>query len=496
MPPMGITVGFCLAIIWTNFIGGLLAGLGLALIAYVFWHHRHEKSHEEETQKALEQKLESEAVLEDLDLGILAYSLDGKLILCNETTERFLGDKSKIATITDFLELFPDQKGITSAIFLGGTEEDRTITVRLGDKSYRLRVSDSLKPDGSKLATLIRLQDVTELERQDLQRKEFVANVSHELKTPLTTIKSYSESLLEWGLEEKDSQGIRRDVERIFEDVLRMEQLVADLLLLSTLDNKAQRPPMEEIDAKMLVQKVVDNFQRQAEDKEIDLNLVILSRVPPLFCDRSSIERILNNLVANALKYTKEGGKVTVYLSSVLDEVNFKVADTGLGIAPEHLPHLFERFYRVDSTGSRRYGGTGLGLAIAKELTKLHEGKLLVSSVLGKGTEFTLVLPSAGKVYRQCFRFAREGQTIEDSSLYESAEHELLLQAHDFGFTADSLAGLSLEAEAELMAQYEIIQTSPFEGEADAEDPKKDLSLVDDSPALDETDVPPASEDD
>ena len=119
-----------------------------------------------------------------------------------------------------------------------------------------------------------------------------------------------------------------------------------------------------------------------------------------------------------------------------------------------------------------------------------------MSSVLGKGTEFTLVLPSAGKVYRQCFRFAREGQTIEDSSLYESAEHELLLQAHDFGFTADSLAGLSLEEEAELMAQYEIIQTSPFEGEADAEDPKKDLSLVDDSPALDETDVPPASEDD
>lgn len=478
---------FTLAISWPTFISGVLAGIGLILIIYTYSRHRELPLHRESERVALSRRLESAAILEALDLGILAYSVEGSLILINETAERFLGGKDKVQTITDFLELFPDQSGMTSALFLGTDVEDQNVTVRLGDNSYRIMLSTSLNEDGTRVATLIRLQDVTELERQDRQRKEFVANVSHELKTPLTTIKSYSESLLEWGLEEKDLEAIRRDVERIFDDVLRMEQLVADLLLLSTLDDKAQRTPMSEVDAKAIVRSVIQNFQRQADDKDIELELVTLTRVPPLFCDRTSVERILNNLVANALRYTEEGGSVTIYISSVVDEVNFKISDSGMGVSPENLPHLFERFYRVDSTGSRRYGGTGLGLAIAKELTELHHGKLLVTSVLGKGSEFTLVLPSAGKVFLNSFRRVREDKENSEFSLYESAERELLLQARDFGFTAERLGDLSLDEEAQIMAQYNLIQTLPYDAEQPSEEVQS-ISAEDDTSANDETD--------
>lgn len=478
---------FSLAISWPTFLTGFLIGIGLILVIYAYSQRRELPLRRASERAALIRRLESAAILEALDLGILAYSVEGSLIMSNETAERFLGGKEKIQTITDFLELFPNQSGMTSALFLGTDVEEQHVTVRLGDNSYRMMLSSSFNDDGTRIASLIRLQDVTELERQDRQRKEFVANVSHELKTPLTTIKSYSESLLEWGLEEKDDDAVRRDVERIFDDVLRMEQLVADLLLLSTLDNKAQRSPMSEVEAKSIVRSVIQNFQRQAEDKKIDLELVTLSRVPPLFCDRTAVERILNNLVANALRYTDEGGKVTVYVSSVVDEVNFKVSDSGMGVAPENLPHLFERFYRVDSTGSRRYGGTGLGLAIAKELTELHHGKLLVSSVLGKGSEFTLVLPSAGKVFWNSFRRVREDKDNSEFNLYESAEHELLLQARDFGFTAESLGDLSLEEEAQIMAQYTLIQTLPYEADQTSEDVQSE-SVEDELSANNETD--------
>ena len=474
-------------IAWPTFLTGVLTGIAVLLIIYAYSRRRELPLRRESERAALVRRLESAAILEALDLGILAYSVEGTLIMSNETAERFLGGKDKIQTITDFLELFPDQSGMTSALFLGTDIVEQNITVRLGDNSYRIMLSTSVNEAGARVASLIRLQDVTELERQDRQRKEFVANVSHELKTPLTTIKSYSESLLEWGLEEKDSDAIRRDVERIFDDVLRMEQLVADLLLLSTLDNKAQRTPMREVDAKTIVRSVIQNFQRQADDKEIKLELVTLSMVPPLFCDRTSVERILNNLVANALRYTEEGGSVTVYVSSVVDEVNFKVSDSGMGVSPENLPHLFERFYRVDSTGSRRYGGTGLGLAIAKELTELHHGKLLVTSVLGKGSEFTLVLPSVGKVFWNSFRRVREDKENSEFSLYESAEHELLLQARDFGFTAERLKDLSLDEEAQIMAQYNLIQTLPYDAEQTSEEVKS-VSAEDELSANDETD--------
>ena len=478
---------FSLAVSWPTFLVGLFAGVGLILVIYLYTRSRQLPLRRQTERAALIRRLESAAILEALDLGILAYSVEGTLIMSNETAERFLGGRDKIQTITDFLELFPDQSGMTSALFLGTNEEEQNVTVRLGDNSYRIMLSTSFNDDGSRLASLIRLQDVTELERQDRQRKEFVANVSHELKTPLTTIKSYSESLLEWGLVEKDSDAVRRDVERIFDDVLRMEQLVADLLLLSTLDNKAQRSLMREVEAKSIVRNVMQNFQRQAEDKKIKLELVTLSRVPPLFCDRSSVERILNNLVANALRYTEEGGSVTLYVSSVVDEVNFKVSDTGMGVSPENLPHLFERFYRVDSTGSRRYGGTGLGLAIAKELTEIHLGKLLVSSVLGKGSEFTLVLPSAGKVFLNSFRRVRGNKDNREFNLYESAERELLLQARDFGFTAESLGDLSLEEEAQIMAQYNLIQTLPYEADQSSEEVQS-ISVEDELSDNDETD--------
>lgn len=249
---------------------------------------------------------------------------------------------------------------------------------------------------------IILVQDITSQAREESQRKEFVANVSHELKTPLTTIKTYTESLLDWGIEEKSRDRIKSDMSRVYDDTLRMEKLIDDLLLLSRIDGKGMYTRIEAGNLVSLVKKTVDRLIPQAEDKDIQLTCDIVSQVPKVYLDQTAMERIVTNLLTNAIKYTDHYGQVKVYVGKLVDSVYIKIKDNGLGIDREEQDHIFDRFYRVDTTGSRQYGGTGLGLSIVRELVDLHQGRVTVQSSLGRGSEFTVILPSCQKSLQNC----------------------------------------------------------------------------------------------
>ena len=408
---------------------------------------QHQVSHL--TRRFIQDRERNEALLGDIDIGIVIYDQTGRRILINKKAIELLDDK-KPETPDEFYACFADLSSLRAILALGG--DTAAQIVEKNDRTLEISARVS-RPEGQQLATIFTLQDRTDQTREELQRKIFVANVSHELKTPLTTIKTYSESLLDWGLAEKQPASIRRDVRRIHEDALRMEKLVADLSLLTSIDSRGLQPHMEEQDIAGIVRQTVERSQPSAAAKQITLSCPDTGPVPNVFVEKSSIEQIVSNLVMNAIKYTQKGGNVLVSVNGLVDEVYVKVADNGPGIEPRHLPQIFNRFFRVDMTGSQVFGGTGLGLAIADELAQLHEGRIEVSSTLGLGSTFTLFLPTARKVYRRAIDDA--SHSIEHKSpLQTEVQRVLLEQSRELGYTVTGLPELTAEQREALLRTY------------------------------------------
>lgn len=429
---------------WLHVLAGVIAGMVLAFAIAGLRHRgtrlRKERQVESTLNGFLEERRKSDAILGDLDIGVLAYASDGRLVNANPAAVRILGLRSAPEDLDDFLARYGDKNGLRAGILLGTS--GGSAVAHIGERHVRIRIKEARFDGDRKAGTVAVLQDITEQEREERKRKEFVANVSHELKTPLTTIKTYSESLLEWGLAEKDPDGVRKDVWRIHEDSLRMERLVEDLLLLSSIDSKGIRPRMEQIDIGPVVRQTVERMQMAAADKDIALVCYTVARLQAVYVDRSAIERVVTNLVSNAVKYTEKGGNVTVYVGFLMNDVYVKVSDTGVGIDKEHLPRIFDRFYRVDMTGSRMFGGTGLGLSIARELADLHGGDIEVSSVLGKGTDVVLRIPIAGKVFADALDLVRKGGEAT-LPLQLSALRELLARGLDCGILPEGTRDLT-----------------------------------------------------
>ena len=236
------------------------------------------------------------------------------------------------------------------------------------------------------------LNDVTRLKRLEAVRRDFVANVSHELKTPVTSIKGFAETLEDGALD--DPEAARRFVRIIAGQADRLNSIIEDLLALSTLEQSGDSPllQLEEADLCDVVAVALEVCGPKAEAKSIELREDcpgrLLARVsPPL------LEQAVVNLIDNAVKYSAEGSAVVVTLEETGDEVVVSVTDEGPGVAREHLPRLFERFYRVDKARSRDLGGTGLGLAIVKHIAQTHGGRVSVDSVVGRGSTFRIHLP-------------------------------------------------------------------------------------------------------
>lgn len=232
---------------------------------------------------------------------------------------------------------------------------------------------------------------LAEMRRLEEVRRDFVANVSHELRTPLASVKAYAETLREGGLE--DASNRLEFVGEIERSADRMTRLVDDLLVLSEIESGKRAQALESVSLMRLTSEVVATLRPLAERKRIGLRLDPFQDVPDVRADRGQLKQVLTNLVDNAIKYTGEDGTVRIHARVEGGRAVVSVSDTGPGIAAEHLPRIFERFYRVDKARSRELGGTGLGLAIVKHLVEAHGGAVSVESEPGRGSTFRFSLP-------------------------------------------------------------------------------------------------------
>ncbi|QDP40834.1 two-component system histidine kinase PnpS [Radiobacillus deserti] len=232
--------------------------------------------------------------------------------------------------------------------------------------------------------------DITELKKLEQMRKDFVANVSHELKTPITSIRGFAETLLDGAM---DNDELRMQfLSIILKESERLQTLIHDLLELSKLDKADIKVQREQIEIKQLVEEIIPLAEQQAKDKRIELSFDF-DQDTSIRGDSDRLKQVFINLINNALNYTSSGGSVKVKVANRGEWLDISVSDTGMGIPKEAVPRIFERFYRVDKARSRNTGGTGLGLAIVKHIVELHDGKIHVDSEVGKGTTFKLSFP-------------------------------------------------------------------------------------------------------
>jgi two-component system phosphate regulon sensor histidine kinase PhoR len=331
---------------------------------------------------AAEQSILS-ALVETLNEGVIAISPVHEVVRINQTGRRLLSVDRPLPVGMDFL---PREVTLRSAISLAlnGTETEPEEVV-IGGNTLLL-TARPLVGGGAVVA----LFDLTPIRKLEAVRRDFVANVSHELRTPLTIIGGFAETLQDPEIPlEKRAEFART----IYTNTQRMQRIVDELLDLSRIESGHWKPRPQPVKIAELASEVFGRVASAARTKGVALD----TRVDPLaaiiFADRTALEQILLNLIENALRYTGEGGRVTVETAPARNGVMLTVSDTGTGIPAEHLPRIFERFYRADSGRSREAGGTGLGLAIVKHLVEAHGGSVSAESVVGSGTTIKIFFP-------------------------------------------------------------------------------------------------------
>jgi len=246
---------------------------------------------------------------------------------------------------------------------------------------------------GDILGIMCVLSDLTELKKLEAYRSEFVANVSHELKTPLTAIRNFVETLLAGAINDKDHN--IQFLEKIDKHAVNLSALIDDILELTKLENKRELGPFAPVDIKEVLKRAVETIESKARKKGILIEKSCSGESFLVLGIEDHLYRALLNLLDNALNYSDTGGKIMISCQKIDGQIKISIADTGMGISSDHLPRLFERFYRIDSARSRQLGGTGLGLAIVKHVMNIHQGTVSVESELGKGSIFTLSFPAA-----------------------------------------------------------------------------------------------------
>ena len=335
------------------------------------------------------EKNKLETILMHLTDGVLAFNLSGKLVHANLAAKKMLDIKDE-SFFEDIFKKLKIDINMEKIIYL----EDWTTTeemINVNEKFLNLFFApfrdEKDKPNG----IVVVVQDMTKQAKLDDMRKEFVANVSHELKTPITSIKTYSETLLDQ--EELDEESKKKFLGVILTEANRMTRLVSDLLQLTKFDYKKIAWNRIEFDVKELTKQICEKHKIQAEKKGQIVECYVTSNVSDVYGDRDGIEQVVTNILTNSIKYTPENGSIKVYVGAVHDDAYIKIIDNGIGIPKEDLPRVFERFYRVDKARSREMGGTGLGLPIAKEIIEENGGSIDINSEIGKGTEVIIKIP-------------------------------------------------------------------------------------------------------
>ncbi len=330
-----------------------------------------------------------ETLLNSMQDAVIAVASDGRVQWANRSMDRLLPQRTRLnAPVVETVRDPDFLRAVRSA-----TEDRKVSSARaasiLPGRSFD--VTAAPMPGGSAVAVL---RDLTETERIEKTRRDFIANVSHELRTPLTSIQGYAETLLDNGCEKNH---LPEFLEIIRKNAARMSLLTEDLLTLARVESGEQRFDSQPVAPAELLHDALESFRELARAQGVELTTGD-STAPMVNADREAIHQVLSNLIDNALKYGAKGGRVVVGARSSGNAVEFYVQDFGPGIPSEHLPRLFERFYRVDKARSRESGGTGLGLAIAKHIVMAHGGSIWAQSELNHGSTFSFTLPVATPV--------------------------------------------------------------------------------------------------
>ena len=336
------------------------------------------------------QKNQIETILLHMTEGIIAFNREGEIILINPAAKKSLSIRPEDNTFDDIFQKFNLDINMEKVIYLENwtsTEQRIQVDDRYVNVYFAPFKNENDSPDG----VIAVIQDITQYVKLDNMQKEFVADVSHELKTPITSIMGYADTLLE-GDYDKETQ--EKFLNVIATEARRMAKLVTDLLTLSRYDSNKKKTQKEPFDLGELVKKCQDKLAIEIKKKKHTVNCFVTADVPPVLADKDDIERVVLNILTNSIKYTKDGGEIKIYVGFVYNDAYIKIFDNGIGIPEEDLSRIFERFYRVDKARTREMGGTGLGLSIAKEILDKNGGSIDIKSVVGQGTEVVIRIPT------------------------------------------------------------------------------------------------------
>ena len=348
------------------------------------------------TQENLEQESKRlHSILSYMTDGVLATNRRGQITMINDMAKRQLGVVSDEALNQNILELLKIEDEYELRDLITQSPELMIYSQNVNGEYISLRVRFALirRESGFISGLVAVLHDTTEQEKEERERRLFVSNVSHELRTPLTSVKSYLEALDEGALYEPVAPDF---IKVSLDETNRMMRMVTDLLHLSRIDNATSHLDVELINFTAFITFILNRFDKiRAQDQEKKYELVRDYPITSVWIeiDTDKMTQVIDNILNNAIKYSPDGGKITVSMKTTDDQMILSISDQGLGIPKEDLPKIFDRFYRVDKARSRAQGGTGLGLAIAKEIIKQHNGFIWAKSEYGKGSTFTIVLP-------------------------------------------------------------------------------------------------------
>lgn len=343
----------------------------------------------ENLNEVTRQKKQIETILLHMTDGIVACDINGKVIHINLAAKKLLSI-TKEQNFEEIFDKFGVDINLEKIIYLDDwTSSEKKLN--LENQAINLFFAPFKNENDRPAGVIVVVQDITEQEKLDSMRKEFVADVSHELKTPITSIMGYADTLID---SEVDAENQKKFLERISSEAKRMSKLVADLLILSKYDTAKIKIEKTEFDLGELVKYIFEGQSIEMQKKNLTGECYVTADVPSVYADKSGMERVIINILSNAIKYTDEGGNITVYVGFVYNDAYIKIKDNGRGIPEKDLEKIFERFYRVDKARTRETGGTGLGLSIAKEILEQNDSRIDIKSEVGKGTDVIIRIPT------------------------------------------------------------------------------------------------------
>jgi len=331
--------------------------------------------------------IDTSALLEGLSEAALILA-GGKVVAANAAARDLLGDFIRGAALREVIS----HPAALAALERGNNAAEGVELTGLGGLRRHWLMRSSTLDDGT---SLIRFLDRSEARLAEQMRVDFVANASHELRTPLSTLIGYTETLREQA-DEIEPATRERFLSVVHDEARRMQRVVEDLISLSRIEAEKFTAPTEAVELEPLIGQASESARRMAEERSSPIVSAIANGLPAIAADRSQILQLLDNLIANALRYGEAGTPVTISAQAEGPMVHLSVADQGEGIAPEHIARVTERFYRVDTSRSRSLGGTGLGLSIVKHIVERHRGRLSIESEVGIGTTIHVFVPVAG----------------------------------------------------------------------------------------------------